>query len=319
MCDGKRGGKDAAVFVPKSLARAPQMIAILELGPWVGCSMQWRALVERRIAFVEDVAGGLVAEQTSDEKPLLQLAAENAFWRMGMVSLQALAELVGVDLGSGGDLFQTVYSLMEAILPKWSKADLLRAIAVRGLRMAAEASTEVQDIVDMDECSSLLDSKGHKKFKEDCEKPVSLKQTVQEFKSAAQRKRQELGIVRGDAPSRKRAKKGNPLIVPRLGETPHSMAKALLRQGGYIWRANREGAWCARLPPFGCASRSVAKYGERLAVLLCLRHVWTQYSDLHGVPEGDIPIEGLFGPDFESGLAAGTLARGSRSAGSQAQ
>ena len=54
-------------------------------------------------------------------------------------------------------------------------------------------------------------------------------------------------------------------------------------------------------------SRSCAKYGEREAVLQCLRLVWSQHMELHGVEEADVLVQGLFGLADESALAAASV------------
>lgn len=85
-----------------------------------------------------------------------------------------------------------------------------------------------------------------------------------------------------------------PLEVP-AGHIGQGAAKLLLPPGASIWRNLVRGGWPSRYPPYPRSSADWGRYGEREALLMNLRSVWSTYLEHQGLDRSHCRINGLFG------------------------
>lgn len=86
--------------------------------------------------------------------------------------------------------------------------------------------------------------------------------------------------------------------MPGLSGITHESVKRCMPPGAFLWKHNSQGTWNSRMPPLHVCSRSWRKYGERIALALCIQAAWRDYCILEGNPEADCPLQQVLDQDF---------------------
>lgn len=83
----------------------------------------------------------------------------------------------------------------------------------------------------------------------------------------------------------------------------------------FLWESNQSAAWNVKVPPLGSHSRSWHKYGESIALMLCIQCAWADFLELEGLGDSQCPIEGLMEADFLGMLPEGQAEGGAQGSG----
>lgn len=219
-----------------------------------------------------------------------ETAASHGFWDLDMPFLQAFGKHIGCDnIGDDGDMFNACCKLCAEISPGKDEEDIIYMCAYRLVHMAKRSRDNAGDqVLQLEEASEFLDKDDHKELKKGGGKAIQVGETFKQYVSAMQKKKQSI--------------KGNKAVLkgfihrklPPEGNIPHAHAKLLTPPGSFVWRNLVSGAWLGRMPPFGEHSRSWTTYGERGALIMFLKMIWTVWCLLHAEPLQVVPIEGLF-------------------------
>ena len=294
----------SAYYAPR-LSEEPELWAVTAAADFEACTFQWRSPAYAASELPSCAKKTkLLPVRSSEVMPLLQLAARNAFWSLSLASLQILGKYLGCD--NGPDLLSMLLHLLEHILPEESEE---ARVALAGRRMVEfkkkNRSTE-NDMLEIDEAHEWLDKNDVTSLRRDGDARKSLHVEAKEFGHRFREKKKEMRSKVVAPPPAKKAKKGAgkagkaaaappaKLTVPKTEKIPQAIAKTLSPPGSFVWVSRSPGAWNGKLPPFGAHTRGWTKHTERSALVLVLRAIWEDYSDLHGLALEECPVVGLF-------------------------
>ena len=263
--------------------------AMLDEKRWHAREFQWRSPVwqvtvgKLQISQARSIKAVLVDRKA---KPLLSVAAVNAFWRLPTNSLQQLAQHLKVRLDEAPSLFQTCLALVRAVLG-CTEAEAIDIVQKRGVAMENASRMQEQSINAVEEGLSLLEPQEQEEFQKE-------KRTMKADTDGVKDFARELALAkRRNTTGTKRQRKAKKTSLPP-GEIPQDEAKKFLPAGASIWRDNLRHGWCGHFPPYKRVSARVDVFGTRGAVLEVLRALWRQALHHQGEDASNCGVEGLF-------------------------
>ena len=291
----------SAYYAPR-LSEEPELWAVTAAADFEACTFQWRSPAYAASELPScDKKKKLLPVRSSEVMPLLQLAARNAFWSLSLASLQSLGKYLGCD--NGPDLLSMLLHLLEHILPEESEEARLALAGRRMVEFKKKNRSTENDMLEIDEAHEWLDKNDVTSLRRDGDARKSLHVEAKEFGHRFREKKKELRTKVVAPPPAKKAKKAGgkaaaappaKLTVPKTDKIPQAIAKTLSPPGSFVWVSRSPGAWNGKLPPFGAHTRGWTKHTERSALVLVLRAIWEDYSDLHGLALEECPVVGLF-------------------------
>lgn len=231
---------------------------------------------------------------TGPEEPLVNIAAREAWWSIGMVDLKKIAGRLGIVLPATGSLFDIVMKMVEVPL-RVTPDEASDIVAMRLSASRAEPDEANDIIMNCDEAAQCLDQQDERLIKKE---QRSIASQVREFNSfeedfkVAATKRAKANKSKAKA-SRKRG--SNEPSVRRLDKVALSMAsqaeaKQFMPEGGFLWKARATSSWYSRVPPLKSHSRTVSK-PDALYWVIC--KAWQDWCLLRGVALAEAPVEGI--------------------------
>lgn len=286
-------------------------VCLLDLAEWEACTFEWRSPAWQFVAHPSLVAlrPAVRAVQSSPTEDLLKLAARQGFWGLGLITLQALGQSLGLSL-RGCNLFDACWELVHHIL-QTDDNDTLACMQHRMSIMHREAPFRSELFLELDEGLSALDKDEEKDARRQ-QNTEKVEQRLREdfterFRKTCVRVRPKAkakasGSARGSGSQasgrRRRAspvgeERGYAAVPP--GAITQQQAKALLPPGASVWKDNHTGNWQSHFPGYRRSSRSWNRYGHRESALEVVRDAWRHYAIHNGWQVADCsPPQGLF-------------------------
>ena len=279
----------------------PSMLCITDWADFVARPVSWKSWSWQMQEMPESKTHWPPAVRlfvTGEERPLLQLAAEQAWWGLDTQELHTVAD--GNKIARPADLseFSLLFEMTKTILKK-GDAEVLEILKQR--LVEKQPDDEFEDaLLELDEAHQVIDQNDVKEITAAQQRTRTSKTA---FASFAHDYVQKKKAVRGPAPAKPKAggkkKKDAAAIpyrpLPENAKIPQSEAKTYLPPGGHIWQCRTSNAWAARVPPLKPVHRSWRKHGHEGAVFACVQEAWKQWCVLEGVDPSDCPVAGVFG------------------------
>ena len=234
----------------------------------------------------------------SEEKwdSLDKVAARNAFWDIGSMTLWCVADHLGMQPPTNSDLHGLLHFLVKNILHLNDKqtSDILLK------RMKLPFCNDQEDnFLDLDEAFDIMDSDEKTECTNHAKKVKTARGTQQEFEESWKAMRDlvmpaPLPEPKAKAKARAKAKAQAPEYpgIP-FGDLRQANLKPLVPPGGSLWRDNA-GGWDAHYPPFRRQCFSWSKWGARNSAIYCLRYLWRGWMKVKNKSLEDVPVDGLF-------------------------
>ena len=292
-------GKFAATLQPD--VAHPCLLTITTWTGIVGCHYEWRSWASQCELYPEMAkmwfpALRMIVEGASTD--LHVLAAEKAWWAMGVTLLTKIAQHLMVELPANARLFQVLLALTRHAL-ECSEARALELLALRMRKLDDYAST-MQELMQVDEAAKCLTVQDEKEFNDTKKDVAATRQELQDFENEFAERRRAVRMAAAKAAPKTKAKgkppqaKGKPTELPKkVSEIPQAEAKLFMPDDGRLWKNNTDGAWVSRVPPLSPFSRSWAKYGEELSLRKVITNAWKQHCVVNGVALAECPMKGL--------------------------
>lgn len=241
------------------------------------------------------------------EKDMKIVAAESAWWKLSVSTLHNLCGPLGIGVEAGSGLFDTVFSMTQAVL-QTTDEQTLRIVSMRLPMMQTDAGDDLGEaLCELDEAVKTLEPN-------DAEEVAKVKVQHGNKRSAyttfCEHFRERRASVQKSAPAtsvgKKKKQATRNAVAPRLrlpedGRIPQSDGKRYMPPDSYLWKARSERSWRSRVPPFREVSRSWHKFGEDEALFFVVQDAWRKWCTLNGVEEHECPmLSGSVG----SGVAA---------------
>ena len=253
-------------------------------------SWSWQQMHLKGAADVLGPAWRIVVSKDEKFRPLIEVAALNAFWLLSKSVLQDFATDLGIHVPRGEALFGYALALIKAVL-KVDDVEGLRILQKRmvTMRNMNEFTTELLEI---EEATDVLEKHDVKAVKSDQKKAELQEKDAQDFANAYRTASRDL-----------RERAGSPVArapIPPAGDIPdcipHEDAKAFTPPDCYVWRGLKSRTWNGHYPSAGYAriSRSWDSYTEEVALRMVLAGLWSQYIEHHALTRDDCPWRGLF-------------------------
>ena len=245
---------------------------------------------------------------TSGANPLIEIAAEAAFWSLGHTFLARLAKYTSNFIATD-TLFNTLHGLVEHYL-QCDESKLLEILGSRLEEGDTLTSRLIDEFLETDVCfmaidkqdkETLLDTKKeYDKKKQDRKQYKNEWQQKKKSHQAAQAAEGNDGTGRRSRPNRGAGSRANPPLPPRRlppGDLDQAQLRLLAPPGGYVWKGGVVGSWASHFPPYKRFSASWRLYGHRQSAILVLRSLWIDWADYNCKAREEIPIQGLFDGD----------------------
>lgn len=286
-----------------------------------GCPVVGVPLMSDRLSLLAGVAGEAegseVVSNEPEPLPLLELVAWQAFGTMCKTTLGSLAKATGYSnqLTSDMSLFDSVVAMVRAVLGV-NESDALDVCGRRLANTTPSMDHLYAELLEMDEAttSGVLDDDDEKELHQEQKRYNSRMAVRGEFRKAyssacvrvrppapsAPAKGKGRGNGRGRSGAGRRgvgATSPPSLAWPADSMPSHAEAKAMVPKGGFMWRSLRAGGWQSHFPPFPRMSASWHRYGEREALDMNLRSLWSHYCEIKGLPLTACSVRDLFSHD----------------------
>jgi hypothetical protein len=217
------------------------------------------------------------------EASLLEIAAQEAFYNLGISFLSRLADHIGCELSAGtsGNLCATVCTLVKFVL-ECSDEATMHYVAKR-FQVNDHAAIFMNACLDLDECLEVLDihdaRKIHEQQKEAKTSLADLKLFEKDF--AERRRAIALAVPKAKATAKGKAAPKAAPRVPLPNLISHDQAKLYIPLGSSIWRGRIKRYWSAHAPPRARISEPWAS-SERAALHQIYIRMWTQHLQRTG-------------------------------------
>ena len=212
----------------------------------------------------------------------LNLAAKNAFWKMGRQDVAKYAKLMNITVSPGTTLFGALMEAVEGIL----KCSHERAVAIVSQRMAASQRDELfaENFLQMDEAIELIDKNDREVVAQEQKKAEDAKEEAMLFRKEFELARQRVGQPK------KRQKADNRPPLPHT--TDQATARVWVPPTCHIWLSNVKPEWWGHCHPY---VRVRSKYNtpeeEGPAVARTIKLLWEPYLEREGKAVEDCPYD----------------------------
>jgi len=225
--------------------------------------------------------------ESSYEKSLDKLAAENGFWSIVLTLLIQIATMLKIAMPKGVTLFDCLLIMIKSIL-KCSDEQAMKYIANRFRWSRKKNDTLKEVFMNNDDVSSCLAREDVKIFDKE-QKRVSEENDDNDvftcqFKAKAKALREKAAGDKKDAKGKKPAVRKVALARAMVDMVDQSEAKKLMPPVGNLWKSRADCAWHVHVEPFGEHSRTVRK-PHALHWVLC--RAWEDFALLDGSEPSD--------------------------------
>ena len=234
------------------------------------------------------------------EAPVLEVAAKAGWWSIGITTLEKIGNHLGCPVSGGDDIFDSLWSLTQKVLPAATEDDLLRILQHR-LKRLKKAAQFSEELLSIDEAVVCLDESDQQEVHRMQGDAKDRQKENKKFKESYKQQASKVRISRARTPAAK-ARAAKPVFKGPTSMLPvmsQAEAKRRMPPPGelrtYLWRSNHPGAWLGRVDDMPVISRNDQHHGgEQCALRLVLQGVWSDWLPLMGFDLSDCPIEGLF-------------------------
>ena len=229
------------------------------------------------------------------DEPLRVVACRFAFWDWDKLTLVRASAVLKVNIDPEDTLLEILYTMIKDI-SKADDATVLQWMAPRLVSKPARDADCTNAILDIDEASACLErdeiDELQRNRRNAAEVAESQHQMQVEFRDMVRDKKK--GGGKGAKKAKVRKKK-----LPNLEQAETSTVKALCPPGAVAWKSRGDSGWHIQVKNWvSSINRSVRKYGDAQAILVCLSVAWWQHSVLHGTSYEDAPHEGLLSEEW---------------------
>ncbi len=289
----------------QNLCKQPSLLPILDWNPIVARAFAWRSVAwqHTRLPLAPRAWRSQVRAivETSRDRPLANIAADQAWWKLDVSALKDVAKNLGIAVPGQASLMDTLLCMTKAVLGIQEE----EAMALLGSRLVALKSDApvVEELLEMDEASRLLTREDEQELAKEQKRQRAEQEAHDEFaESFKEVKRRHRAAEEkkktGKAGDAKKNKKAKQETLPPADVLDHSVAKKFAPPGSYVWRAFSAEAWQGRLPPWGTLHRGWHRAGSSNAALRqVLVGLWKQYCTAEGFPPQECPMLGVFDRD----------------------
>lgn len=242
-------------YEPDVFVRTPCLKPLTELSGWTASSFEVRSPASLASRSPGLGAGRrLLSVKASEEAPLLETVAKQAFWNLGHPFLQPSCRHLQIDISESSCLFDTLSILLRQALPGASEHEVLDLCGRRVSMMAGKASKEsYEDLLELEGSTEFLTKDDVGVLRKETTKANDHAAQVDEFRQALVAKRAALPRRPGGASNSSSGSGGasssRRRSIPKHGLISHEQAKELSPPGSYVWRSHGSGPWCGRMPP----------------------------------------------------------------------
>jgi hypothetical protein len=296
----KLKGEKRRAFRPSTKETSVSWAIVVRLEDWVALPYTWRSPLWQVRHMPKNFGGrdaALWAIAESDEKPLLNVGAEAAFWTLSMHKCKSLADHLGLAVPQGSTLLDVLSLLIRTVLGI-TEEKALDIVGTRLDRMDPKSASTYSELL---ECNEALfhmpkdDEKAVRKDQDDLKKAETKSQSLEkEWK-------EKVLHAKGYKAALPKAEKKKILKAVRIGihrfpdgDITPEQANAMLPPGGQIWREYRDGCWRGKLSDGPRVSKATLSGGPRTACQFVLRALWLRWLERHLLSVADCPIEDLF-------------------------
>lgn len=275
-------------------------LAIYSLEHWEARPIQWLSpAAQASMTRGGDVSQAFACRAhptTAAWEPLHVAGAREAFWDMGLSTLQSLAKLCDVSLPSDSSAFDLCWVLVKSLL-KTSDEATLQILQRRCARVDTHENESSDIFLAMDHDLGHLDKDDQEEMNKAKETHKRHTEVANKFKTAWLSKKGGLTTKKAVASEKTKLKKSKYLAYPASMPT-HEEAKALLPPARcYIWRGLSDGTWQCHYPPYSRRSFSWVRHGGGAeACKACVAFLWETYLADNSMAKSECPIRGLLEP-----------------------
>ena len=282
-------------YLELSLAQTePALVSIFTLKNVFAATITWRSWLWQYLSFESwrptlDVA---VRPFLGEQKPLIELAAECAFWNMSRTQLVHIAGYLGRDLSDPTSLFAVLHDLVKGLLGR-NDAETMRILSLR-LCDTEQCNEWTQELLEIDAAADLLEKSDQEALHSEQDAAVAQMEVRSAFRDAfARRRREDAEKAKAAAPKAKK-KKVEAAKARMPTELEQQEAKRWLPPHASIWRGRIKGYWFGHLPPFPRISAAWKEHSEVGAMRLIIRRLWDQHLMVTGASREDCPFLGIW-------------------------
>ena len=173
---------------------------------------------------------------------MIKVAALEAFWAIDKVTLDKLANHMGVALPKGSSLSQTIFFLIQAVFKDKAGDEILRICSARLARIVPNAWSD--EALQVDEAMQCLGKHDEKEFKREQQNASTAKELSSSFGREYAAKHSELKARAVEAQGKQPGKRGRPAATSSSSSSkpttlpqriPMEEAKLYVPPGGLIW------------------------------------------------------------------------------------
>lgn len=246
----------------------------------------------------------VLARPTVKPMSLLSAAARNGFYDLSRQALEQLQHFLSIAKTPGASMFDICFGLCKHIT-KASDDQVMDFLYRRVIEGSAKQSVVQDELLQMDEISDQLDKEMQDQYNEEKKDKKQREANRKEFEEGWRAKRAKVPSKNKSSSGRSSSsrqgsggtaetKKQFPAEAPSSLEVLQRDIRHLTPDGGYIWRGNQSSTWNCHFEPHPRKSFSAKIWGEREAILRCLRSLWDSFNTKHGLAEQTCPIAGIY-------------------------
>ena len=219
------------------------------------------------------------------------MAAKAGFWNLPRSFIAQAMAHEHVERPAGGELFDDLFALVQAVLTEPTDQQVLDCLAQRFEFLDQSMhSSSLGNLLELEESTWCFDRGDHRDLKKECSQDKANRDAHLDFCTRYKNKRAEICME----PARKRlkehARKTSARKMPvDCSGLPQSTAKKFLPPGAYIWKSNGDAGWSGHFAPFARAHYSGTLYGSHKAFLFQLADLWAKYLQFHGLSADGCP------------------------------
>ena len=286
-CEYKKFNGTEVEYLQLASPAAPKFFAVFDLREWHGASVtprSWLWQTQNMPGTTKDVTPGTRLVVSGPEGPIIEVAAREAFWSLGMSFLGSLAAVPGLGLqasasSSSGSLLAVLMGLVMQNL-QIGEEEALKICAKRFANNDIDMSY-ADGLLNMDDALQLLDKSDQERIQQEQQHVRSEQTSLDNFTKEYTEKKRSIG---GSAAKRPRTgPKAGKVLVPAC--IRQADAKKFIPPGTSIWVGNTSQSWNGHCPPRRRIYAPWKNYdeGEAGAVKNVIYRLWQQYSALNGL------------------------------------
>jgi len=226
------------------------------------------------------------------------VASKAGWWTMSKTVLAKYCKELGAAPDDAASLFSTLLALIGTCMPLAGDDAVMGYIRTR-LGNEQDQLSYADELFEIDEAVGFLDQHDKKLVTQE-KNSVRIKESSyndlrKSFTERAQALREQAAgavLVRGKA--KKKKESAADARPPFNFSISHREAKRHIPPGCSIWRGFTQHRWCGHCPPNKRISNPFgAGADEGEAMFSCIRRLWVEHLELHGLDKSACPYAGL--------------------------